>query len=125
MNQILSGLPLLQAAAGQPNATGSLLSTVITFGLVFVIFYFLIIRPQNKKQKDTQKMIAAVKKGDRVVTVGGAHGVVHAVEDGTVVVRVDDNCRIKFSKSAIAAVTAKGEDKPAELAADTAADEKK
>jgi preprotein translocase subunit YajC len=106
MNAILSGLPLLQAA---PNATGSLLSTVITFGLVFGIFYFLIIRPQNKKQKETQKMIEAVKKGDKVVTIGGVHGTVHAVEDGAVVVRVDENCRIKFSKSAIAAVTAKGE----------------
>jgi len=112
---LLSGLPLLQAAGGNP--TMQMLSTLVTFGLVFVIFYFLIIRPQQKKQKEAQKMIEAIKKGDKVVTIGGVHGVVHAVKEGTVVVKVDDSARIEFSKSAIAAVTAKAEieaEKPAE-----------
>ena len=54
--------PLLQTA---PSATGSMLTTFIPFGIVILIFYFLIIRPQNKKQKDTEKMLAAIKKGDR------------------------------------------------------------
>lgn len=109
MDKLSSGLVVLQAQGGNP--TMQMVSTLVTFGLVFVIFYFLIIRPQNKKQKEMQKMIAAVKKGDKVVTIGGVHGTVHAVKDGTIVVRVDDNCRIEFSKSAIAAVTAKGEEK--------------
>jgi len=75
------------------------------FGLIFVIFYFLIIRPQNKKQKEMQKMLAAVKKGDKIVTIGGIHGVVNTVkEGGTVVVKVDENCKMEFSKSAIASV---------------------
>jgi preprotein translocase subunit YajC len=87
-----------------------------------VIFYFLIIRPQNKKQKDAKKMIEAVKKGDKVVTVGGVHGVVSSVKDGTVIVKVDENTKIEFSKSAISAVTAKGE---IEATPEKSAEEKK
>ena len=70
MINLFANLPLLQAAGGG----GQLITTFITFGLVIFIFYFLIIRPQNKKQKDTQKMLEAVKKGDRVVTIGGIRG---------------------------------------------------
>jgi preprotein translocase subunit YajC len=126
MNAIAQGLSLLQAQAANP--TGSMLSTIITFGLVFVVFYFLIIRPQNKKQKDAKKMIEAVKKGDKIVTIGGVHGTVYAVKEGTVVVKVDDDCRIEFSKSAIATVVTgkpeeKSEDK-AEVAAPKAEAEK-
>jgi preprotein translocase subunit YajC len=111
MNEIQNGLFLLQQTAANP--TGQLLSTVVTFGLVFVIFYFLIIRPQNKKQKEMQQMIAGVKKGDKIVTIGGIHGVVAAVKETTVLVKVDDGTRIEFSKSAIASVSpAKAEEKP-------------
>jgi preprotein translocase subunit YajC len=120
MEGISSGLVLLQAAAG--NTSMSMVSTLITFGLVFVIFYFLIIRPQNKKQKEAKKMIEAVKKGDKVVTIGGVHGTVASVKDGTIVVKVDDNCKIEFSKSAISAVTAKGEEKPEDAEEKKAAD---
>jgi preprotein translocase subunit YajC len=102
MATLFSGLSVLQAAA--PNQTMSLMSTVVTFGLIFVIFYFLIIRPQNKKQKEAQKMIAAIKKGDKVITIGGIHGLVHNVKDNTVVIKVDDDSKIEFSKSAVATV---------------------
>ncbi|MCX7027273.1 MAG: preprotein translocase subunit YajC [Spirochaetes bacterium] len=102
MNAIARGLSLLQTQAANP--TGQMVSTIITFGLVFVVFYFLIIRPQNKKQKDAKKMIEAVKKGDKIVTIGGVHGTVYTVKEGTVVVKVVDDCRIEFSKSAIASV---------------------
>ena len=88
MNNLLTSLPVLQAPAG---TTGSMMSTIVMFGLIFVIFYFLIIRPQNKKQKELQKMLAGIQKGDKVVTIGGVHGVVHAVkEGGTVVIKVDE-----------------------------------
>jgi len=122
MDQLFSGLVLLQAAGGNP--TGQMISTLVTFGLVFVIFYFLIIRPQNKKQKAAKAMIEAVKKGDKVVTIGGVHGIVQSVKDGTVVVKVDDTCRIEFSKSAIAAVTTQGEEKAAQAIADKSATDK-
>lgn len=120
MNGIQNGLFLLQQTTAS-NPTGSLISTIITFGLVFVIFYFLIIRPQNKKQKQMQQMIAGVKKGDKVVTIGGIHGVVASVKDSTVVLKVDDGTRIEFSKSAIASISPvkaeeKAEDKPDEKA---------
>ena len=83
---------------------GSPLMTIIMFGLIFVIFYFFIIRPQNKKQKETEKMIAALKRGDKVVTIGGIHGVVATTKEATVVVKVDDGTKIEFSRSAIASV---------------------
>jgi preprotein translocase subunit YajC len=96
--------PFLQAA---PSSTGSLLTTFIPFGLVILIFYFLIIRPQNKKQKQMEKMLSALKKGDKVVTIGGIHGVIQSVKDGgTVVVKVDENSKLEFSRSAIASVVA-------------------
>ncbi len=125
MNGIQNGLVLLQGTTAA-NPTGQLVSTIVTFGLVFVIFYFLIIRPQNKKQKDMQKMIAGVKKGDKIVTIGGIHGVVAAVKETTVMVKVDDGTRIEFSKSAIASVSpVKVEEKasePVEEAAEKAED---
>jgi len=123
MNAISKGLVLLQAAAANP--TGQMVSTLVTFGLVFVVFYFLIIRPQNKKQKEMKNMIAGVKKGDKIVTIGGIHGTVHAVKEGTVVVKVDDDCKIEFSKSAVATVSvAKAEEKPVEVPAQTEKAEK-
>jgi len=95
--------------------------TLITFGLVFAIFYFLIIRPQNKRQKETKSMLASLKKGDRVVTIGGIRGTIFSLKDDTVVLKVDDNTKIQFSRSAVSSVldrkgagsTAK-EDTPAE-----------
>jgi preprotein translocase subunit YajC len=100
MNQILLYAPLLQASGG----AGQLSTTIITFGLVFLIFYFLIIRPQNKKQKEARQMLANLKKGDRVVTIGGIRGTVQAVRDDAVVLKVDDNVKIEFNKAAVAGV---------------------
>ena len=80
------------------------------FVLIIGIFYFFIIRPQNKKQKETQKMIEGAKKGDKVITIGGIHGTVTSTEEKTVTVKVDENCRLKMNRSAIATVVA---DKPA------------
>ena len=107
-------MPVLQAAAQQ----GGIISMVLPIALIFVIFYVFIIRPQNKKQKETQKMIDALKKGDKVVTIGGIHGVISSVKDQTVIVKVDDDAKIEFTRSAIASVIvdkpAKEEEKPAE-----------
>ena len=123
MNKLFSGLALLQAAPAAGNPTGSMVSTLVTFGLVFVIFYFLIIRPQNKKQKDAQKMIEAVKKGDKVITAGGVHAVVYSVKEKTVILKVDDNTKMEFSKSAIASVE-REKDEKIEAKADAKADPK-
>ena len=96
-------IPLLQVAP-VGAASGSLLMSVLPFGLIILIFYFFIIRPQNKKQKETEKMIAALKKGDKVVTIGGIHGTVAQTKEKTVIVKVDDNTKIEFLRSAIASV---------------------
>ncbi len=98
----LSFLQVSQAAAG--SSQGSFMMTIVTFGLVFVIFYFFIIRPQNKKQKETEKMISALKKGDKVITIGGIHGEVSSTKENTVIVKVDENCKLEFSRSAISSV---------------------
>ncbi|MDR3275801.1 MAG: preprotein translocase subunit YajC [Treponema sp.] len=104
---LLSSNP--EAAAGEGAATGgSLLTTIIPFALVIGIFYFLIIRPQNKKQKDTQRMLSAIKKGDKIVTIGGIHGTIYTVRDDSVIVKVDDGTKIEFSRSAVSSIVAEG-----------------
>lgn len=95
------------AAAG---AGGSMWTTFITFGVIILIFYFLIIRPQKKRDKEAKNMLAAIKKGDKIVTIGGIRGTVAVVKESTVIVKVDDNTRIEFSKNAISSVLNKKEE---------------
>ena len=103
----MSFVPLfLQAADPAQPQQGSLLMSVLPFILIIAIFYFFIIRPQNKKQKETEKMINALKKGDKVVTIGGIHGVVTSTKEKTVIVKVDSNTTVEFNRSAIATVIA-------------------
>ena len=84
----------------------------LMFPAIIAIFYFLMIRPQNKKQKETQKMLAALKKGDRVVTIGGIHGIIQSVKEQSVIVKIDDNVKVEFSRNAISTIeTAAKEDK--------------
>lgn len=117
----MSLMPFLQASSSQ----GSILMPIITFGLVFVIFYFFIIRPQNKKQKETEKMISAVKKGDKVITIGGVHGEVTSTKEQTVIIKVDENCKIEFSRSAISSVVVDEKAAKAEKSAKPDKSEKK
>lgn len=110
----MSYISLLQAVAG----SGSMLMSVLPFGLIILIFYFFIIRPQNKKQKETEKMLSALKKGDKVVTVGGIHGVISSTKEKTVIVKVDDNAKIEFSRNAIATVIVDKAEKDSKAAKD-------
>ena len=79
---------------------------IIPYLLIFLIFYFLVIQPQRKKQKEMKDLIANLKKNDQVVTNSGIHGTVVMVKDKTIVLRVDENVRIEFDKEAIASVSA-------------------
>jgi preprotein translocase subunit YajC len=106
MNQFAFSL-LMAAPAGEGSGGGGLIS-LLPIVAIFAIFYFLIIRPQNKKQKETQRMLADLKKGDRVVTIGGIHGTIQTVKDSSIVLKVDDTCKIEFSRNAIASVEAAG-----------------
>ncbi len=112
----MSYLPLLQSAPNATSTTGSFGSLIVTVVLMIGIFYFFLIRPQNKKQKEMEKMLSALKKGDKVVTIGGIHGVVSSVKEKTIILKVDDNAKLEFNRSAIASV-----DKPE---AEKKADEK-
>ena len=94
---------LLQAADGQ----GCLIGNLILIGGIALIFYFFMIRPQQKRQKDQKNFIESVKKGDMVVTVGGIHGKVISVEQDTFVLEVDRSAKIKFEKSSISLESSK------------------
>lgn len=69
--------------------------------LMFVIFYFLLIRPQQKRQKQVKQMQSDLQKGDAVITIGGFHGVVHALDENTVVIQAGDGPKLTFDRSAI------------------------
>ncbi|MFC4558930.1 preprotein translocase subunit YajC [Virgibacillus kekensis] len=69
--------------------------------LMFVIFYFLLIRPQQKRQKQVKQMQSDLKKGDAVVTIGGFHGVVHALDEDTVIIQSGDGQKLTYDRSAI------------------------
>jgi preprotein translocase subunit YajC len=68
--------------------------------IMFAIFYFLLIRPQQKRQKERTAMLDSLKKGDNVVTLGGLHGVIAEIDDETLVLKVAENTKLKFERSA-------------------------
>ena len=108
-------LALLQFDFGGGAAGGQLATMLVTFGLIIMIFYFLVIRPQNRRQKETKAMLAQLKKGDRVQTSGGIRGVVTAVKEEAVTVKVDDATKIEFAKPSITSILdqRQGESRPA------------
>jgi len=105
--------------AQSAEATGkgvSLFSTgspIWMFLLLFLIMYFLIIRPQQKKQKEHREMIQNLKKGDRIVTGGGIHGRVTGMDDTTFTVEIADKVRVKINRGNVAAVAQPGAKEPA------------
>lgn len=90
---------MLQAGQG-----GNPFWAFMPFILIFLIIYFLMIRPQSKKQKETQKMIASLEKGDKVITVGGIHGTVVGIKEkeGSLIVKIADNVKVEVSRSSVA-----------------------
>jgi preprotein translocase subunit YajC len=101
-------LELLFAMAPQGGeGGGSLISTLIMFGAIFLIFYFMIIRPQQKRAKEKANLLANLEKGDKVVTNGGIYGVISGLEEKTALLQVSDNVKIKIDRSAITTVLPK------------------
>lgn len=88
---------------------GNIWMTLLPFVLMFAIFYFLLIRPQQKKQKQRGAMLNALKKGDKVVTIGGLHGTITEITDDTVVLKVNDVTKLTFDRSSVNNVTARSE----------------
>jgi preprotein translocase subunit YajC len=95
---------ILAQAAGAPPAPG-FAGMFVPMICVFVIMYFLVLRPQQQQRKKLQEMVDNMKTGDAVVTTGGIHGIVSNMKDGnTLMLKVADNVRIEVDKSAIASV---------------------
>ncbi len=91
---------LLQTAAGAPAAGGGM-SMWIMLALIFVVMWFFMIRPQRKQQKELQNFRDSLKKGDKVVTVGGIYGTVDEIKDNSVLIIVDKDVKIRVSKQAL------------------------
>lgn len=100
MNYLLAMAPTPEGQGGG----GGMISTLIMFGAIFAIFYFMIIRPQQKRAKEQKKMLEAIQKGDKVVLSGGMHGTVAGLEDKTVLIEVAKDVKIKFERASIATV---------------------
>jgi preprotein translocase subunit YajC len=92
------------APAGGQQGGGSALGFFLPIILIFVIMYFLMFRPQAKKQKEMAKMLEALQKGDRVVTIGGIYGIVQGMKEkeNIIVLKIADNVKIEIAKSAVA-----------------------
>ena len=96
---------LITLLAQTPAPAGpSPLASFVPIILIFVIMYFLLFRPQMKRQKDHARLVAAVKTGDHVVTGSGIHGMITNVKDRTVIVKIAENVKIEMEKSAITTV---------------------
>jgi len=95
------------AMGPKPQGEGTpqeMFMSFLPFILIFVIFYFLMIRPQQKKAKEMRGMLDSLKKGDKVVTNAGIYGVIESVEETTVHLKIAENVRIKLSRNAIAQI---------------------
>lgn len=96
---------LLQAAAGKQSSTG-MLTMLLPFILMFVVMYFLILRPQKTKEKNRKAMLSRIRKNDRVVTAGGIHGIIISVREHELILRVDDakDVKVKLDRNSIVSV---------------------
>ena len=105
----LAAVVLLQAGPGAPSQ-GSPLGMLLPIGAIFLIFYFLLIRPQQKKQKETENMIRGVQKGDAVVTVGGMHGTVTGATEHILTLEIaslkGERVRVKIDRAKVERVIA-------------------
>jgi preprotein translocase subunit YajC len=102
MLDLFIGTAWAQSGGAAPAGGGA--SMLIMFGMVFAIMYFLMIRPQNKRMQAHAAMVAALKKGDELVTVGGLHGRIHAVEETSVSLEIAKGIRVSVDKDKVARI---------------------
>lgn len=86
----------------EPVGITALFSSLLPLILIFVIFYFLLIRPQAKKAKEHRKMLEGLKKGDKVITAGGIYGVIEGIDQNTATIKIAENVKIKVLRNTIA-----------------------
>ncbi len=89
------------ASQGGGQADGGIMPTIVMFGSIILIMYFMIIRPQQKRQKESQNMLSSLGKGDKVITAAGMHGKIIEVQDTAFVLEVANGVHITFEKAAI------------------------
>jgi preprotein translocase subunit YajC len=96
---------------GQPTGDSGpgIMSNVILFGSIILIFYFMIIRPQQKRAKERKKLLESIKKGDKVITSGGIYGTVAGLDEKTVLVQIADNVKVKLDRGSIATIVSETE----------------
>lgn len=92
---------LAQAPAPASPGAGSGLFSILPFVFIFVIMYYVMLRPQMRRQKEQARLVSALKTGDRVVTSSGIHGLISNVKDTTVIVKVADNVKLEMEKTAV------------------------
>jgi preprotein translocase subunit YajC len=97
-------VPSAQPSAQPTSQIGTLIAILVVFG---VVFYFMLIRPQRKRQARHNQLIQELKRGDRVVTAGGIHGEIDSIGDAEIVVAVEDGSKIRFAKNSIVQKVAK------------------
>ncbi len=105
MSPILLMAPPQNGGQGGP---GSIVVTLLPIVLIFGIFYFLVIRPQSKRQKDLAHMIESLKQGDRVLTSGGLFGTVMSIKENVAVLKIADQVKVEVAKTAITSVVTRG-----------------
>jgi preprotein translocase subunit YajC len=98
---MLMAMPVFAEAPKPASGMAGLGGMLPMLLFMFVVIWFMMIRPEQKKQKERLKMIAAMKKGDRVLMAGGMHGTVHNVKDKTVMVKIADNTVVEFEKNSV------------------------
>ncbi|MFW6131494.1 MAG: preprotein translocase subunit YajC [Candidatus Aminicenantaceae bacterium] len=101
---ILYSLSTLLQNQSETPQSGGFIQMLIMFGLIFVIFYVLIILPSKKKQKRHQEMVEQLKSGDKIVTTGGIYGTVMGTKQDRIEIKVSGNVKIEITKNAVAAI---------------------
>jgi len=101
-------IPILMAPQGQEGGSG-LVANLILFGSIIAIFYFMIIRPQQKRQRERQKMLDTMKKGDKIITSGGIYGTIAGIDEKHLLVQIADNVKVKVDRGSIASVLTESE----------------
>ena len=102
---MFSSILLAMGAPAQGEGAANPLLSMAPFFLMIGVFYFILIRPQARKQKEHEQMLNELKKGDRVVTTGGLHGKIANVKEDIVVLTVADNLKVEVSKGAVSRVS--------------------
>ncbi len=97
-------------AGTQQDPRAQMLQMIVTFGILGVMFYFLLIRPQQKQRKDQENLIKNVKTGDKILLNSGIFGIVSNVKDKTLMVKIADNVKVEVLKSAVGSVVQKSAD---------------